>query len=370
MEKMNITIIGAGAVGLAVAYQLSKKYNNVILLEQHDSFGQETSSRNSEVIHAGIYYPKDSLKAKLCVKGKQLLYDFLNKNNIPFNCCGKYITAVEKEEEEGLETLRKQAQENGVELEYISQNQIKEKLPCVKAHNALFSATTGIFDTHQYMQSLEQLCISQDVIISYQSRVINIEKSNNLYQITIKEADENQFQFLSEIVINSTGLNCQKTAQLIGIDNPDYKIYYAKGEYFHLPGKYKDTFSSLIYPVVPTHAKSLGIHTVIDLQGMLKCGPNIHYIDDIDYDVDETHRDEFLSAVSRYLPFINKDDLVPDMSGIRAKRQGPEDGFKDFIIQEETDQTYPGFINLIGIESPGLTSSLAIAETIENLIII
>ncbi len=367
MEKVNITIIGAGAVGLAIAYELSKHHQNILLVEKNESFGQETSSRNSEVIHTGIYYPEGSLKAKLCIKGKKLLYNHLDKFSIPYKKCGKYIVAVIKDELEGLLKLKTQAEKNGVtDLIQTLKQKAQKDLPDVQIEEALFSPSTGIFDTHKYMKSLETLCQDNDTLISYNSVIIKIKKNTGNYTITIKE-NENTFQFVSDIVINSSGLNCKSISDMI-LKKNDYKIYYAKGEYFSLSGKYTNTYSSLIYPVVPEDAKSLGIHTVIDMQGMLKFGPNIHYIDNLDYSVEESHKKEFYQAIKRYLPFIKKDELIKDMAGIRAKVQGPHDTFKDFIIKEESDKGYPGFINLIGIESPGLTASLAIAKHIKEML--
>ena len=370
MEKTEITVIGAGVVGLAVASEFSKSSKNIILLEKNDKFGQETSSRNSEVIHAGIYYQKNSLKSKLCVEGKILLYEFLKKHSLPYKKCGKFIVAVESEETKQLEILIQQAEKNDVSnLRHITQKELKNLIPDVRAENALFSPSTGILDTHQYMQKLESICMENNVLISYNSEVINIEKINENYKITTKESSGNKFEFLSEIIINCAGLQCEKIAYMAGINTtPEYRIYYAKGEYFNLPGKYKNLYSSLIYPTVPLGSTSLGIHTVIDLQGMLKLGPNIFYIDDIDYDVDISHKKEFYSAAKKYLPFIQEDELSPDMSGIRPKRQGPDDGFKDFMMKEETDKGFPGFINLIGMESPALTASLAIAKYVKQLI--
>ncbi len=370
MEKTEITIIGAGAVGLAIASEISPDKKNIFLLEKNEKPGQETSSRNSEVIHGGIYYQEGSLKAGLCIEGKILLYQFLEKYSIPYKKCGKYIIANTPQEEEELQALAGQAEKNGVDdLKFSSKEEINKSLKQVNARSALFSPSTGIFDTHKYMQKLESICKENNVLISCNCEVTNIEKTGEGFKVIVQEEGGDQFEFLTEIIINSAGLGSEKIANLAGMDSSEeYHIHYAKGEYFSLPGKYKDLFSSLIYPAVGTGSTSLGIHTVIDLQGMLKLGPNIFYVDEINYDVDENHRSEFYQAASKYLPFISEDELTPDMSGIRPKLQGPDDGFKDFIIKEESDRGFPGFINLIGIESPGLTASLAIAKYVKGLI--
>ncbi|MBU1075901.1 MAG: NAD(P)/FAD-dependent oxidoreductase [Spirochaetes bacterium] len=368
MEKTGITIIGAGAVGLAIGAALSRTHDNIIIVEKNGSFGRETSSRNSEVIHAGIYYPENSLKATFCVKGKELLYEFLKKYSIPYKQCGKFIVAVEKEEVESLFVLKDQGKKNGVEdITFVENKKIRQAFPGIISKAGLFSPSTGIFDTHKFMQALEMTAEENNVLISYNSEVIQIEKEDHGYKITVREGD-NRLEFLSEVIINSAGLHSQIIAEMLEIKSEEHTLYYAKGEYFALSSKYKDFSSSLMYPVVPVQGKSLGIHTVLDLQGMLKLGPNIHYIKDIDYTVEPSHLDEFFTAVKRYFPFIEKNELSPDMAGIRPKRQGPDDPFKDFLIREETEKGFPGFINLIGIESPGLTGSLAIAEYVEYLL--
>jgi len=220
------------------------------------------------------------------------------------------------------------------------------------------------------MQVLETIAKNNEVLISYNSEVTGIEKVNGNYKIIVKEQDNNTFEFLSEIVINCAGLYSERIAQIVDIDTKSagYKIHYGKGEYFSLPGKYKNLFNSLIYPVIPLNSKSLGIHTVLDLQGMIKLCPNIFYVKEIDYSVNELHRKEFYNAVKKYFPFIEEDELSPDMAEIRPKLQGPGDNFKDFVINEEKDKGLPGFINLIGIDSPGLTSYLAIAKYVSNKI--
>ena len=245
MEKTEITIIGAGAVGLAIASEISADKKNIFLLEKNEKSGQETSSRNSEVIHGGIYYQEGSLKAGLCVKGKTLLYQFLEKYSIPYKKCSKYIIANTPQEEEELEALCKQAEKNGADdLKFLSKEEINKSLPKVNVRSALFSPSTGIFDTHKYMQKLESICNENNVLISCDSEVIDIKKSNGNYKVTVQEEGKDQFEFLTEIIINSAGLQSDKIANLAGMDSSgEYQIHYAKGEYFTLSGKYKDLFS-------------------------------------------------------------------------------------------------------------------------------
>ncbi|MBN1898341.1 MAG: NAD(P)/FAD-dependent oxidoreductase [Spirochaetes bacterium] len=371
MEKVAITVVGAGAVGLAVAFELSRSCQNIILLEKNDSFGQETSSRNSEVIHAGIYYPEGSLKARFCVQGRSLLYEFLDRYTLPYKRCGKYIMASEESEIRLLEILKKQAEKNGVtDLVFKSKNELEKALPGIKGVGALFSPSTGIFDTHKFMVKLESLIREKGVIVSYHSELISLKPDKDSYQVAVRDKNGETFEFSSRTVINCGGLYSDHIARMAGIDidKAGYRLKYAKGEYFQFSGKYKGLFSSLLYPAISLESKSLGIHTVLDLQGKAKAGPNIHYVDNIDYEVDGSHREEFYLAVKRYLPGMKPEELAPDMAGIRPKLQGPGDDFRDFIIQEEKGKGLPALINLIGIESPGLTSCLAIAKYVRKLL--
>lgn len=369
MEKVDITIIGAGVAGLAIASVLSKQNKEIIVLERHDSFGQEASSRNSEVIHAGIYYPQDSLKAKLCVQGNRQLYELCEKHAIACEKIGKLVIANNIKEIEKINHLYDCAKENSVtQCSLLTRDQIREIEPSVKADAALFSGTTGIIDTHQLMKWYETSAEQNGVIIAYNCAVRAIEK-NGHYLVHARDTDGQDITIQSEIVINAAGLQADTIASMAGIDiqKEKYKIYPCKGEYFTLSSRHKHLLKHLVYPA-PTPV-SLGIHTVIDLNHSLKLGPNAFYVNSTDdYDVDSTHQKEFFESAKTYLPFIEYDDLSPAMSGIRAKLQSPDELFRDFIIREESDKGLPGFINLLGIESPGLTSSYAIAEYVEKMI--
>ncbi len=357
MDKVKITIIGAGVVGLAIAAKLSEKYQDIVLIEKYDSFGQETSSRNSEIIHAGIYYPKDSLKAKLCLEGKTLLYSFCQQNNIPHKKLGKIIVAIKDEEIVDLEQLKVKAEDNGVlDLEWFDQKQIQEYEPAVKGVKALYSPSTGIVDSHSLMKCLENKAKERGVMISYVSEVVGIEKVANGYKLNIN----NEYDFESEIIINAAGLSSDKIAKMAGIDK--YKLYYCKGEYFSYTKK--SFIKRLVYPVPEKDDKALGVHSVIDLNGDLKFGPSAFYVDKLDYKVDKNNRKAFHESVASLFPQIKIEDLQPDQSGIRPKLQGPGDPVKDFVIAKDL----PGLINLVGIESPGLTACLAIAQYVQNLV--
>ncbi len=369
MDKVDITIIGAGVVGLAIAEKLSHLKKEIILLERNSTFGQEISSRNSEVIHGGIYYPTTYLKTKLCVEGNQRLYELSEKNSIPYKKVGKLIISNTDEETEKIHTLFNQAKANSVKgLSLLTKSKIKDIEPYINAQYALYSQETGIIDTHQLMKYYETNAEKQGVIIAYNCNVLNIEK-DDVFTISAKDADNEEVTIKSEIVINCAGLNSDKIAQMAGVDinKERYKIYPCKGEYFSISNRHKNKCKHLVYPA-PTPI-SLGIHTVIDLNESLKLGPSAFYIDNIDYDINTSHKIEFYQMAKTYLPFLEPDDLSPNMSGISRKLQGPNEDLRDFIIREESDLNLPGLINLLGIESPGLTSAPAIAEYVKNLII-
>jgi len=371
MEKVDITIIGAGVVGLAVASKLSTNKNTeIVLLERHNSFGKETSSRNSEVIHAGMYYPTDSLKAKLCVEGNRKLYELCKKNSIPQKKIGKLIIANNEKESEKIHSLYTLGNANGVpNLSLLTKEQIQKKEPCITAKSALLSPETGIIDTHQLMNYYEKTAESNGVIIAYNCNVQYIEYNTDKYTISVLDADNQIVTIQSNIVINCAGLHSDTIATMAGIDihKENCKIYPCKGEYFNLSNKHKNKLNHLVYPA-PTQI-SLGIHTVLDLNNSVKLGPNAFYIDSKDdYNVDSSHQREFFDSVRTYLPFIEFNDLSPAMSGIRPKLQSPKESFRDFIIREESDNGLPGFINLLGVESPGITASAAIGEYVFSII--
>jgi L-2-hydroxyglutarate oxidase LhgO len=369
MEKTDIAIIGAGVVGLAVAERLSRAGKSIVVVERCDSFGRETSSRNSEVIHGGMYYPAGSLKARLCVEGNRLLYDFCRREGIPHRRLGKLIVARSPAEEDKIQSLLGQGTANGVEgLSVLDRQGIMALEPGIPGDAGLFSPTTGIFDTHAFMKRLERIADDRGVIFAYNCEVIAVTRANGSYEIGITDADGLPLVLSCEVVINASGLGADRIAGLSGID-PDregYRIRYCKGEYFEVAARHRGRLSHLVYPA-PSPI-SLGIHCVLGLEGSLKLGPNAFFVDSIDYTVDAAHRGEFYLAGRTLFPFIEESDLSPGMAGIRPKLQRIGEPFRDFVIRDEGDRGLPGFINLVGIESPGLTSSLAIAKHVETLV--
>lgn len=369
MEHVNITVVGAGVIGLAVASELSHFFTDVLVIEKNPSFGQETSSRNSEVIHAGIYYPQDSLKAKTCIEGKQLLYEYCKSNNIGHRKIGKLIVATNSEEIGQLECLLSNGLKNGLkDLVLLTKNEVKKFEPYVKAEAALYSPSTGILDSHGFMKHLALTLKAHGAEIAYNAELIGIEKINSGFHLSIRDANREIFTFISRVVVNSAGLYSDKTAALAGIERSEYRLKYCKGDYFRVHSNKAQYINRLVYPVPKQTGAGLGIHATLDLAGSLRLGPDDEYVEVIDYTVNKAKQMLFYESVRQFLPFIECADLKPDTSGIRPKLKGPLEDFRDFIIKDEGENGLYGFINLVGIESPGLTSSLAIARMVKEML--
>jgi L-2-hydroxyglutarate oxidase LhgO len=367
-DHVDVCIIGAGVVGLAIAAELAQPGKRIFVLERNRTFGLETSSHNSEVIHAGIYNPTGSLKTRLCIEGRPLLYEFCDKYKIAYRRLGKIIVAADAEETKEIDRLYNQGRQNGVEdLTLLTRKQIKQMEPNIEAVAAFFSPTTGIIDSHFLMQMLYGLACEKGVDFVYNTEVIGIATTNRGFKIEANQQDTIS-QFETEVIINAAGLYSDKIAAMAGIDTEGsrYKIHFCKGEYFAIDSRLKNIVSRLVYPV-PEKAGT-GIHITLNLDGNIKLGPSAQYVDSIDYSVDESKKNDFFKAAHRYLPVIKIDDLSPDFAGIRPKLQGPGDTFRDFVICDESDKGLPGFVNLVGIESPGLTASPAIAHLVNNIL--
>ena len=366
----DITIIGAGVIGLATGERLSGSFKNVFVIEKHLTFGQETSSRNSEVIHAGIYYPEGSLKANLCVEGKTLLYDYCRKHDVPYNNCGKLIVATTQEEVSVIEGIKNTAAGNGVDLEILDKDQIAALEPNIFALKALLSPTTGIVDTHSLMKQFETGILNNGGQIVYGSEVTGIRKIDEGYEIMLLDSDKKHFSFTTGLLINSAGLTADKVSEMAGIRDEKLAIQFCKGEYFRINPPKNRLIHRLVYPVPHPHMEGIGIHVTIDMAGGVKLGPDVTYLESNDYDfrVTPAKQEAFWRSARKFLPFLEFDDLVPEMAGIRPKTQKPGEPIRDFYIAEETSRGYKGLINLIGMESPGLTSCLAIGNYILKLI--
>ena len=371
MNDANITIIGAGVVGLAIAEKISENYNNLFVIEKHSTFGQETSSRNSEVIHAGIYYPQGSLKAKLCLEGKRLLYDYCEKYDVPFRKCGKLIVATSDDEIPVIEGVRQTALLNGVDdLVVIEGDEIAEMEPAIFALRALYSPSTGIIDSHRLMKQYETNTLNNGAQIVYGSEVTAFRRIENGYEITLNDADGKKYNFTSRIVINSAGLESDIVAGMAGIRDDSLKILFCKGEYFRINPPKNRLLNRLIYPVPHPKLEHIGVHVTVDLAGGVKLGPDVKYLETnvYDYKLTPSKQEVFFTSVKKFLPFLEFDDISPEMAGIRPKLQKPGEQLRDYYIMEESLRGYPGFINLIGMESPALTSSLAIADYVYGMV--
>lgn len=372
MFDTDVVVIGAGIVGLAVSARIGQRYD-VILIERHRSFGQETSSRNSEVLHAGIYYPPGTLKAKTCLLGNRLTYQICQSNNLPYKRLGKLIVANSKREISQIYILYENAKKNGVDdVRLIGHREIRKIEPYIKASLAIYSGSSGIVDSHMLMRFFEWKAREGKVQVAYGVEVRDIEKLGSGYRIFVRDVNGEGFSLKSRFVVNCAGLNSDRIAEMVGIDvdKMGYRLSYCKGQYFRIDSKISGYIKRLIYPVVTSEQCSLGIHTTPNLSGIVRLGPDAIYIQrkKVDYTVDEKAKIGFYNDAVRFLPFLTLDSLSPDIAGIRPKLQGPNDGFRDFVIKDENQIGLSGFINLIGIESPGLTSAPAIADLVFSML--
>jgi L-2-hydroxyglutarate oxidase LhgO len=369
VEQVGIAIVGAGVVGLAVAERLSRRTESLVVLERHESFGRETSSRNSEVIHAGLYYDASLFKTRLCVRGNAMLYELCVRHLIPHRRTGKIIVATSEAEVAKLERIRGQALANGAEgISMLSDREVAALEPEVSSIAGLLSPASGIVDSHALMAYLEQEARARGAVLAYGCRVEGVERAAGGYRLAVRDADGAPLELQAEALVNSAGLDADRLAAAAGIDiaAAGYRIHPCKGEYFSLSGRWRGAFRRLVYPVPsPIH---LGAHVVLGLDGRTRVGPNAFYVGEIEYSVDSGHRGAFHVEARKFLPGLQLEDLAPDMAGIRPKLYGGGEPFRDFVIREESGRGLPGLVNLVGIESPGLTSCLAIAEEVEGLL--
>ena len=363
-ETVDCVVIGAGVVGLAVARALALAGREVIVLEATEGIGTETSSRNSEVIHAGIYYPKDSLMARTCVAGRRLLYAYCREHGVPHRNCGKLIVATNAQEAELLASIKGRAEANGVEgMRFLTGAEAMAMEPNLQCVAALHSPATGIVDSHSYMLALQGDAEAKGAMLAFFSPVERARATEGGIELEVGGAEPMKLR--ARLVVNSAGLHAPTLARKID-GMPADKIptaYYAKGNYFTLSGR--SPFSRLIYPVpVPG---GLGVHITVDLGGQAKFGPDVEWIEGIDYSVDPHRADKFYAAVRRYWPGLKDGALQPGYAGIRPKTVPQGAPAQDFVVQGPADHGVPGLINLFGIESPGLTASLALAEQVRDI---
>jgi L-2-hydroxyglutarate oxidase LhgO len=360
-EHIQTVVIGAGVVGLAITRKLAMSGREVILLESEDAIGTATSSRNSEVIHAGIYYPENSLKAALCVRGREMLYAHCQQFAVPHKQCGKVIVAAHESQRDIVAGYQAQARRNGVDdLYWISQDELSELEPEVVGVGGVVSPSTGIVDSHAYMLSLQGIIEKHGGLVALNTKVLSIQSGGQLAgQKSIVRTED--LDIAGQWVINCAGL----WAPQLAADTPGGPTaYYAKGHYYSYSGA--QPFSRLVYPTA--EAGGLGVHVTLDLAGQVKFGPDVRWIDDVDYSFDESHKQDFVAAIQAYFPNLDPERLHPSYTGIRPKISGPGIAAADFMLHTPVQHGIAGRINLLGIESPGLTASLAIAEQVDKVV--
>jgi L-2-hydroxyglutarate oxidase LhgO len=331
----------------------------VIVVEAAEGIGTETSSRNSEVIHAGIYYPTGSMKARSCVAGKQALYRYCEAHGVPFRRCGKLLVATDDKQLGKLHAIKQQANANGVtDLQLLTAAQARALEPALHCVAAYLSPSTGIIDSHAFMLALQGDAEAHGTMIAFKSPMLRGEVRDGGVALEVGGAEP--MRLLAHTLVNSAGLHAPRVAAAIA-GFPSAHVpptYYAKGNYYSLIGK--SPFSRLVYPM-PNQA-GLGVHITLDLGGQARFGPDVEWIDRIDYDVDPRRADSFYAAIREYWPDLKDGQLAPGYAGIRPKIVGPEAKAADFVISGPRDHGVPGIVNLFGIESPGLTAALAIGE--------
>lgn len=366
-ETVECVVVGAGVVGLAIARAEAMAGREVVILERETAFGTHTSARNSEIIHAGIYYPTGSLKARLCVDGRRLLYQYCQNKNILHRRLGKLLVATADDELPALSRYEAQAAANGVAgndaLIRLSGAKARDLEPGLACVAALLSPSTGIVDSHQYMLNLLGDAEAAGAMIAYGAPLDQVTPVSQGFRLTVGGAEPATLN--CRRLINTAGLWAPEIARtIVGLDPTTVpRQWFVRGCYFTVSGRLP--FSRPIYPM-PSHA-GLGIHLTVDLGGQGKFGPDTEYIDAIDYTVDPNRAASFYAEIRRYWPDLPDNALIPGYAGVRPKLQGPQDGVKDFVIQGPAQTGIPGLIQLFGIESPGLTASLAIAELVQGL---
>lgn len=366
VDRVDGVVVGAGVIGLAVARALAVRGLEVVALEAASAIGTGISSRNSEVIHAGIYYPAGSLKARNCVAGRRALYAYCQSHGVAHRQVGKLIVATAEDEIPTLHRLRAAAEANGLAgdeaLQWLDGAATRVLEPELSAMAALLSPATGIIDSHGLMLALRGDLEAAGGAVALNAAFDSADATADGFQVRAGDTE-----IACGVLVNSAGLGAQDVARRInGLESRHVpRRYLAKGSYFILAGR--SPFRRLIYPV-PVKA-GLGVHLTLDLAGQARFGPDVEYVESVDYAVDPARGDGFYGAIRRYWPALPDDALQPAYAGIRPKLQGPRDEAKDFVIQGPAEHGVPGLVNLFGIESPGLTSCLSLAESVTHLLV-
>ena len=365
----DVAVIGAGIVGLACAAELARRGSTPIVIETHAGIARETSSRNSEVVHAGIYYPPDSLKARLCVEGRERLYARCRELDIPHRRIGKLVVATQASERSALEDIAARAEASGAgALSWLDAAEVGRREPRVRAHAGLWSPRSGIVDAHALAASYQAELESLGGALALHTRVTGLEPRADGWSLRTESDRGERFDLEVPRVVNAAGLWSDRIAELAGLDVDalGWRLRWCKGDYFGVAPRLGALTRHLVYPVPA--AAGLGIHVTLDLGGRYRLGPDVEYVDALSYRIDPAKAERFARAAARYLPEIRPRDLSPELAGIRPKLQGPGEAFRDFVIRETGDLGAPGLVCLIGIESPGLTASAAIARLAADLL--
>ena len=369
-EQVDVAIIGAGVIGLAIAVELSKD-RSVAVLERHEGYGRENSSHNSGVIHAGIYYPPDWLKTTLCIAGNRLLYAWANEHSVRVRRTGKLIIAQNRGELAALEALLSAARLNGVpELEMLSQRQVASLEPSIEAVAAISSRSTGVIDQMELMRSLESAAVANGASVAYVHDVQQLERTSGGFELDIRDPQGGEFRLVASMLVNSAGLAADRLAEALGYDldgEPRMRQTVNKGRYYDIVTPEKASrLRRLIYPLPHADRSGLGTHVTLDIDGGVHLGPDTEWLEEstsLDFRADDARREEFLAAARQFLPWLEADDLMPGQVGYRTKLSGPGESPRDFLIWEDN-----GYVHLGGIESPGMTASLAIAGRVRELL--
>ncbi|MCL6522246.1 MAG: NAD(P)/FAD-dependent oxidoreductase [Firmicutes bacterium] len=376
MAEVDVTVVGAGVVGLAVARRLAAPGRSVWLLERHRRPGEECSSRNSQVIHSGLYYRPGSLKAWSCVEGNRRTYELCRRLGVPCRRTGKLVVASGEEELPALERLAENGEAVGVEgIRLLEAGEVRRVEPRVRARAALWVPSTGLLDAAALVAALAADARARGAELLLRTELAGAEPTPGGWRLTVREPDGQLFRYTSRLVVNAAGLEADRVAEMAGIDAEaaGYRLHPAKGDYFSVRPARAGLIARPVYPLPEAEMAGLGIHATPDLDGRLRLGPDLAWVGPEwrrhpDYRVDEGKRLAFWEAARRYLPDLEPDDLEPEMAGVRPKLQAPGEPPRDFVVRHEAERGLAGWVNLVGIESPGLTAAPALAERVAELL--
>jgi len=370
MDQANVLIIGGGVIGCAIARAVSARWQDVFLVEQFPRLGMATSTRNSGVNHSGIYYPKDSLKARLCVEGNRLTYEFCAKHNVPFRHCGKLVVAADSHEEPELLALKKRGEDNGVEgLQLVDAAEIRKREPHIRGAAALYVPSTGIVSAEELVHAYARVATNQGANLVTRAQVVSLEPSGSNIRVGLRIGDEEDAQeekIEARCVINAAGLYADEVAAMLG--NSSWKIYPVRGEYCEVRGPRSSLINNLVYPLPHSDGLSLGVHFTKTLWGTFLLGPTATYVEGKDnYEKDRLPIAAFAESAKTLLPEIEEGDLQLGYTGLRPKLAAPSHkGIMDFVITR--DLRVPQAVHLVGMESPGLTAAPAVANYVSQIV--